>query len=137
MSTRMLLSSHYLHDYSDFYLDLMINSLQTLYKPFWIILIEVDIRLKTELLLFLVIFFYFVLFTFWISTKSYNTCQFFLLANQRLPFLLLVDIGYSGLILYFSVCAHCLIGCYFHLRCVSPHHQCTFKEYTSLNYYGN
>ena len=25
MSTRMLLSSHYLHDYSDFYLDLMIN----------------------------------------------------------------------------------------------------------------
>ena len=52
MSTRMLLSSHYLHDYSDFYLDLMINSLHILYKPFWIILIEVDIRLKTELLLF-------------------------------------------------------------------------------------
>ena len=69
--------------------------------------------------------------------KSYNTGQFFLLANHRLPFLLLVDIGYCGLILYFSVCAHCLIGCYFHLRCVSPHHQRTPKEYTPLNYYGN
>ena len=30
MSTRMLLSSHHLHDYSDFYLDLMINSLHTI-----------------------------------------------------------------------------------------------------------
>ena len=29
MSTRMLLSSHHLHDYSDFYMDLMINSLHT------------------------------------------------------------------------------------------------------------
>ena len=34
-------------------------------------------------------------FGFWISATSYYTGQLFLLANQKLPFLLLVDIGYS------------------------------------------
>ena len=39
MSTRMLLSSHYLHDYSDFYLDLMINSLHTFIYQILLILL--------------------------------------------------------------------------------------------------
>ena len=73
-----------------------------LYTPFWIILIEVDIRLKLNCYFF-GHFLDFVLFTFWISTKSYNTGQFFLLANQRLPFLLLVDIGYSVVLFYILV----------------------------------
>ena len=42
VSTRMLLSFHYLHDYSDFYSDLGINSLHTFIEPFWIKIIDLD-----------------------------------------------------------------------------------------------
>ena len=64
-------------------------------------IIDLDLLLKSELQPFLVI----LVFTFWISTASYHTGQFFLLANQRLPFMLFVDIGYSVvLFLFWCVC---------------------------------
>ena len=69
-----------------------------LYTPFWIMIIDLDILENLNCHLFLVIFF---VFTFLISS-TYHTGQLFLLANQRLPFILLVDIGYS--VVYFSVC---------------------------------
>ena len=40
VSTRMLWSSHYLHDYSDFYSDFGINSLHTFV---WITIIDLDL----------------------------------------------------------------------------------------------
>ena len=59
-----------------------------------------DIRLKSELLLFLTFFWDF----FWgIFVRSYNTGQLLLLANQRLQFLLLVDSGYSVVLFYILV----------------------------------
>ena len=46
------------------------------------------------------LFWSFFVSTFWISV-TYHTGQLFLLANQRLPFILLVDIGYSVVLFIF------------------------------------
>ena len=56
MSTRMLLSFHYLHDYNDFYLDLMFNSLHT-FVSFLYNIYRSGYTFETELLLFGILYF--------------------------------------------------------------------------------
>ena len=68
-----------------------------LYAHFWITITDLDLLYNLNCYSF----WSFLVFTFYISATSYYTGQFFLLANQRLPYLLLVDIGYSGALFLF------------------------------------
>ena len=117
VSTRMLLSSHYLHDYSNFYSDLGINSLHTFVWTFLDNDYRLGFTLKSELQHFCVIFdFHFldicniishrsVLFGSQAETTISLTCWYRILC---------------GFILV-SVCVHCLIFCFVHRRCASRH----------------
>ena len=67
-----------------------------LYKSFWIMIIDLDLPENLNCHRF----WSFFVFTFWI-TVTYHTGQLFLLANQRLPFILLVNIGYSVVLFLF------------------------------------
>ena len=49
MSTRMLLISHYLHDYNDFYFDLVINSFHTFVLTFLDKDYRIGFTLKSEI----------------------------------------------------------------------------------------
>ena len=73
VSTRMLLSSHYLHDYSDFYSDFGINSLHTFVLTFLDNDYRLGFTLKSELPPFLVIFCFHFLD---ISDISHSVCVY-------------------------------------------------------------
>ena len=67
-----------------------------LYKPFWIMIIDLDLPENLNCHPFWSFFCFHFL-----DIRTYHTGQLFLIANQRLPFILLVDIGYSVVLLLF------------------------------------
>ena len=132
VSTRMLLSSHYLHDYNDFYSDFGINSLHTFVWTFLDNDYRLGFTLTSELLPFLYIFFsHFLDISDIISHRS----VIFVSQSETTISLTCWCRILCGFILV-CVCVDSLIFCFVHRRCVSCHQPQSPQEYTLPSYYG-